>query len=163
MKKSPQCNLCSEPATVFVSMVIGKEVTQVCYCKKHATQKGILNTQGYDLADINEQIVKSLMKVKKGPICPHCGCGLDDCEQTGLMGCVQCYSTFKHLIQGSLKHIHKRSIHLGKMPTRLDDEVRRLRLELLESTLKRMIDEERYEDAAKIRDVVNLTKGLGDI
>lgn len=153
MKFHPKCDLCDSPATVFVSMVIGKEVTQACYCKKHAIEKGILNSQAYELGSKQLALMPSLPK--KGPICPNCGYTLEDCEKKGLMGCIYCYTTFLNLIQGSLKHIHKRSLHLGKVPKRIPIEVRQKHQELLNQMLKEMIVQERYEDAAKIKGSLN--------
>ncbi|MBQ3413795.1 MAG: UvrB/UvrC motif-containing protein [Clostridia bacterium] len=96
--------------------------------------------------------------------CNNCGITFDDIINTGKLGCGECYETFESKIAPLMREIQGSNKHEGRLGksknTNLDfsnkiesdkenDEI----LELKEQ-LKKAIKDERYEDAAKIRDEI---------
>ena len=102
--------------------------------------------------------------------CPNCGMSYDDFIQTGKFGCSECYDTFSERINPVLKNIHGSNTHIGRKSrmlnvnnkTKREDIVEKKNeeknenseLKELNNVLKKAIKEERYEDAAKLRDKI---------
>ena len=95
--------------------------------------------------------------------CNECGMTYDEFLDTGKFGCGNCYETFSAKIDPILKGIHNGNRHVGRKgienTTKLNknqnvDEKKLSKLDKLQLDLKNAIKEERYEDAAKIRDEI---------
>ena len=103
--------------------------------------------------------------------CKNCGLTYNDFIKTGLFGCSNCYETFKNPINSLLKNLHGTSKHIGRKailsnntieknykqkeekkskPSDKEDELRR--------ELDKAVNEERYEDAAKIKAEIDKLK-----
>lgn len=84
--------------------------------------------------------------------CLGCGIGLDEIKKTGKMGCPNCYSTFKKQLEILLPQMHAGNTkHCGK-------KIKRPSSKSIIADLKRqmetVIKEEKYEEAAIIRDKI---------
>lgn len=107
--------------------------------------------------------------------CNNCNMTYDDFISQGKFGCPDCYDVFESKIDLLLKRIHGNNEYLGRKPvnrisnnkdnannntSRNKDknleikDVKDNKLEKLQQDLKKAISEERYEDAAKIRDEI---------
>ncbi len=103
--------------------------------------------------------IESQTMVKR---CPGCGISFDDIARTGLCGCPQCYTTFYDQLLPTLSRIHGKLEHLGKVSKATEESVKEAKLKELEAQLKQAVDEQRYEDAAKIRDEIAGVKSSPD-
>ena len=122
----------------------------------------------------NELMPSLTNKVTK---CKNCNMTYDDFIKTGMFGCEECYDTFSNPIDALLKNLHGTARHIGRIPgakaskIKIDDENSKdsennsneasnknaknepeSKKEKLQAELEKAIKEERYEDAAKIRD-----------
>lgn len=99
--------------------------------------------------------------------CDSCGSTFDDIINTGRYGCANCYDVFEDKmdpilkkLQGANRHngrlgkISDNNIKLNKNETQRSENTADNKLEKLQEQLKQAIKEERYEDAAKIRDEI---------
>lgn len=99
--------------------------------------------------------------------CKSCGNTFDDFLNTGEFGCSNCYNIFEDRITPILKNLQGASKHIGrgyKKITSKDNLKENIvekssnkeenKLEKLKKDLQKAIKEERYEDAAKIRDEI---------
>ena len=114
--------------------------------------------------------------------CKKCGMTYDEFIEKGMFGCSECYETFSNPIDSLLKNLHGTSKHVGRHPElkqykkkeielnkEIDDKKKynngnnveekedkedkeNSKKEKLQIELEKVIKEERYEDAAKIRD-----------
>lgn len=88
-------------------------------------------------------------------VCPSCGMSYRDFQQTGKIGCADCYRTFRPQLEPLLRRIHGSSVHRGKIPHRtggtleLKHEIGMLRQQLQES-----VAQEEFEKAAEYRDKI---------
>ncbi len=98
--------------------------------------------------------------------CKNCNMTFDEFINTGKLGCSNCYETFSEKIDPMLKRLHGSNRYLGRkaninkasVKPKIEEEKPKVtKKEELEQSLKKAISEERYEDAAKIRDKI---KGL---
>lgn len=114
--------------------------------------------------------------------CDNCGMTYHEFTDTGKFGCSHCYDIFSNFLDPVLKNIHGSNTHVGrrsrltsadkkkvaedvekahekvngrntKKTNKVKDE-KEEQIEKLNADLKLAIKEERYEDAAKIRDEI---------
>ena len=53
--------------------------------------------------------------------CPKCGTSLRDFEQTGMLGCIECYNTFNESIMRMLMRSQANTRYVGRAPGNLPD------------------------------------------
>ena len=87
--------------------------------------------------------------------CPSCGLTYADFKKIGRLGCGECYNTFRKYLGPLLKRIHGSTQHTGKSPL-IAGKPRKKKIDLqaLRIRLARAIEEEAFEEAAKIRDQI---------
>lgn len=73
----------------------------------------------------------------------------------GRFGCNECYNAFGDTAFRTIKRIHGRKRHIGKMPKRTSGTLS-LKRKLVEmrTKLEEHVIKEEYEDAAKLRDKI---------
>jgi protein arginine kinase activator len=105
-------------------------------------------------------------------VCDECNTSFNDFLNTGKMGCANCYKTFRKKLIPILKRIQGGTEYLGgtagsesndstentklkknNLNVEVEDKIK-----LLEKNLKKCIQEENYEEAAKIRDEIKIEK-----
>ncbi len=152
-----KCHFCGEPATVHLTQIVGGKVQKVHLCEKCAKEKGVSDPSVFSLADIllggepeGERVLS-----KNEPTCPQCGFTQSDFKKTGRLGCAHCYEVFSEIVDSMLRDMHKGVIHKGKMPAKfLRHQFYQRRLEDLQESLHKAVGEERYEEAALLRDEI---------
>ena len=101
--------------------------------------------------------------------CNNCGYTFDDILNSGRLGCENCYNIFESELDPIIKRIQGSNRHVGRIGKILDNKIDeklenkkeiekeekpKTKLEKLQDDLKEAVKEERYEDAAKIRDEI---------
>lgn len=87
--------------------------------------------------------------------CPDCQTSFDTVRRSGFLGCDKCYQTFGDSIEAMLSKIQPSTTHKGKLSGADGKKIERENtLKSLEEELKRAIIEEKYEDAAVLRDKI---------
>ena len=96
--------------------------------------------------------------------CDSCNSTFDDIINTGRYGCANCYDVFEDRMDPILKKLQGANRHNGRLGKISNNKVKfdnteksnniKNELESLQDELKKAIKEERYEDAAKIRDKI---------
>lgn len=99
--------------------------------------------------------------------CDSCGSAFDDIINSGRYGCANCYDVFEDRMDPILKKLQGSNRHNGRLGKISDNKVKfekdennknsnssENKLQKLQDDLKLAIKEERYEDAAKIRDEI---------
>ena len=89
--------------------------------------------------------------------CPHCGITFEEFRAKGRFGCPRDYEVFREALVPLLQKMHGGAQrHVGRLPrgqdeveTTVGDRLLQLRRELHEA-----ITEEKYEDAARLRDEI---------
>jgi len=94
--------------------------------------------------------------VRKAPgPCTICGLTYDQFKTTGKLGCEACYQAFPKEIVALFKNVQNSSRHEGKYPKRFGTQIRQQQeVDKLRSNLKAAINDENYEEAARIRDQI---------
>jgi len=164
------CDECKEkPATVHLTQVYNGQINESHLCEDCAAQKSglifgpshkfsIPNILGgmfgaiYNVQDVSESSTK----------CSNCGMSYQDIKRVGKLGCSECYKVYEPELESSLRSIHGNSKHLGKIPVRGGEKVLvKRQIEELKNQIQEAVREEKYEQAAQIRDrVIEMEKKL---
>ena len=101
--------------------------------------------------------------------CDNCGYTFEDIVNTGKLGCENCYSVFENRLDPIIKKIQGSNKHVGRTGKIIDSKISEKinnkdsktennkdvsKVEKLQNDLKKAIKEEKYEEAAKIRDEI---------
>lgn len=91
--------------------------------------------------------------------CEDCGMGIDELMKKGRPGCSSCYKTFADVLMRPLKQIHGANRHIGKLPQRAGEGLRKAsEIEKLNSKLNKAVMEQNFEYAAELRDKIKELK-----
>jgi len=152
------CDVCKEKqANVFFTQIINGQVQKVNLCDDCSKQKGVTDPTGFALAELLLGIGQEPASEAKSAerTCERCGLTQSDFKRAGRLGCAGCYDVFHDEIEALLKNIHKGTRHVGKVPSRAAASAVTHRLETLRTDLAKAIDDENFEDAARLRDEIN--------
>lgn len=107
-----------------------------------------------------------LLEQVKDVKCESCGYTFNDIVNSGRYGCANCYDVFEDRMDPILKKLQGANRHTGRLGKISDNNVKFDKTSdnnvenenngksKLEEELKKAIKEERYEDAAKLRDEI---------
>ncbi len=174
------CDICqSEKATIFFSQMAEGKLQKVNLCKSCADEKGVTDPTGFALADMLEGMGKQAALdtgvAKHELVCGSCGFTQTDFKKTGRFGCADCYGVFDEGLDGLLEAMHKHTHHVGKVPASAPDPSDRLsassplpagepnpraRLSELKQALSKSVEDEDYEEAARLRDAISRLETL---
>ncbi len=164
------CQKCqSRPATVHVVRVVNQEKEEEYLCEICAAEKGHFQlSPANTLQNFFPQLAQlwapaGMMEPTVGPSCPLCGMTLRELSQTGRPGCPQCYEAFGSQLRPLLARIHGNPQHRGLRPGEaaaptpvaappLTEAERRL--QGLRQKMQGLVTEERFEEAAALRDEI---------
>lgn len=152
-----KCKRCSKPATLHITELRSGTVQELHLCESCAQQ--YLNQEQDDATD---EGAGSSQKEGEAPpeeldhlVCPNCGMTFREFRSQGRLGCPHDYVAFAKELKPLLENIHGDTQHNGKFPKRAPHASQlQYRLIKLRSDLRRAIDEEEYEAAARIRDEI---------
>ena len=87
--------------------------------------------------------------------CARCGYSYDQLQESGLLGCPECYDAFRERILPMLRRYHREIGHVGKAP-RAEGPRASLRREMaeLKTAIEAAIAREAFEEAARLRDAI---------
>jgi len=157
------CSICKEKeATVHYTQIIGDKMQKVDLCEACSKTKGINDSSSFSLADLmlglgaSQEIEEASGGVQLK--CSRCGYSQEDFKKSGRLGCPECYKVFADGLEGLLKTMHKGTRHVGKVPEALRQN-RDLsdRLKTLQRRLAKTVEDEDFEQAAKLRDEIKQT------
>lgn len=145
-----KCDICDNEATVFLTQIINGQMTTVNLCDACSKAKGVTDETGFGLAEAFLSAAPG--GAESELVCPACGFTSAQLKKIGRMGCPECYTTFRHSIEGLLKSMHKGTRHVGKAPQHLVARaVASAGIAHLRQELEQAVREERYEDAARLK------------
>ncbi len=174
------CDNCGKrEANVKYSENINGRKKELHLCEKCSQKLGIGNMDfnmpidfssffGELLEDFGTTEFMPLFNDVKNLKCENCGYTFEDIVNTGRLGCGNCYNVFEERLDPIIKKIQGSSIHIGRTGKMIDTQIGKKfdknkednnnkdisELDKLQNSLKQAIKEERYEDAANIRDEI---------
>ncbi len=145
------CEKCGKNhATTHIKTAVNGVAKEYNLCSDCAAQIGYGGSISGMLASL---LGESASKTKKQ--CSFCGTTFGEIAKSGRVGCGQCYSTFKDELLPYIKRIHGATNHIGNMPTKACDiNPSEISVSNLKQELAELIKEEKYEQAAVVRDKI---------
>lgn len=153
-----KCDLCGvNEATVHLTEVVNDQKSEMHLCVSCAEERsGEIKTQ-FGLKEFLSGLAEVGMPVeaegRTRARCATCGMTLADFKRVARLGCSDCYGSFRAQLGPLLRRIHGSTVHVGKSPL---PEVKPLKEDAKEvrTQLALAIQEERFEDAARLRDKI---------
>ena len=167
-----KCQHCNQnEATTHIKKVVTGKKEEMYLCSECAKELGVMDE--FKMPTMSEMFSDSFLGNFLGAgvaamnslagvdRCSSCGSSFNDIVNSGRIGCADCYDKFEDKLEPSIRKIHGKTKHIGKFITYSDDEKKAeekpqvSELDSLKEQLKTAISEQRFEDAAVIRDKIN--------
>ena len=158
-----KCQFCDNPATVHQTVIAGGKMQKMHLCEACARKHDLFSDQGGP--QIN---MKALLNLLVGPFqlhhpaaldpaaltCPACGLQYAEFRAEGRLGCPADYDAFRAALEPLLERIHRSLRHAGKAPRTFRRQAREAELRELRKQMQAAAAAERYEEAARLRDLI---------
>ncbi|WP_246945456.1 UvrB/UvrC motif-containing protein [Bacillus pinisoli] len=174
------CQECQQrPATLHFTKIINGEKSEIHLCDHCAKEKGELsmfsNGDGFSF----NNLLAGLLNFEHKPFqkdssnaftpteviqCERCKLTFQQFAKVGRFGCSNCYKAFQHQLDPVIRRLHSgNTVHSGKIPKRIGGSIHvKKQISLLRGELKDLIENEEFEQAAKLRDKIReLEASLG--
>ena len=153
-----KCERCSSPATVHITEVLGEgkfeehHVCEQCFKQYNLEAQGKVPGKALTPASAVAELDESLFGQQE---CPDCGIKFVDFRNNHRLGCSRDYQVFHAELLPLLENIHGDTRHCGKTPRRYPQtKIAEAELLQLRQRLKRAVEREDYEEAARLRDQI---------
>lgn len=155
------CENCkSKPASVHITQIIGGKKKELNLCSGCASHMGI--AIGASMFEPMEALLASLLEpveenAARSARCPSCGSDFSVFQNTGRLGCPQCYQVFTAELMPFIQKTQRGQTHTGARPDaaghKQADSTRQT-LENARQALSKAIQSEEFEQAAALRDQI---------
>lgn len=157
--KCEKCGL--NEATTHIRSIVNGVVKEYNLCSSCANEGGYINHSN-SLTGMLASMFGDFLSTTSGVQtletvrCPVCSSSFNDIAKSGKAGCTECYKTFKSELLPYLKRVHGSTKHVGKIPNNAPIMVvdNKETIDSLRMELNRLVSEERYEEAAVLRDKI---------
>jgi protein arginine kinase activator len=162
------CEKCHKnPATVFMTQIVNGQKTELRLCPECSFKSEIpISFENIFQGFLNS--LQSMAQASNRPEtlpsipCSVCSMTYEQFKSCGKLGCAHCYQVFANEMSALLKNVQGSIRHEGKFPRRSGVELRQKReVEQLRAHLAKAIEEENYEEAARLRDYIKELNAQG--
>ncbi|MBQ7202588.1 MAG: UvrB/UvrC motif-containing protein [Eubacterium sp.] len=164
-----KCTHCNErQANTHIKRIINGKREEMHLCSECAKELGVMSDFEFEpfsmdsffgnLLGAGAHALNQLAGIDR---CTYCGTTFNDVINSGQVGCAHCYDKFENELAPSIEKLHGKTKHIGKSVTyteEADDKKPEPKLsekEQLKAELKLAVQEQRFEDAAVLRDKIN--------
>ncbi|MBI3313515.1 MAG: UvrB/UvrC motif-containing protein [Candidatus Omnitrophica bacterium] len=156
------CNVCGvNEATVHLTEIVNNQMIEVHLCETCAQEKGTDFKTHFSIDDLLAGLTDITKQIKQGEkkasslCCSGCGMTYEEFGKSGRLGCATCYEAFSKMLLPLIKRIQRSTHHVGKKPSKIPRATRSVHdLRVLQDRLRKSVQTESFEDAAKIRDEI---------
>lgn len=156
-----KCEKCGQnDATIHLVRIENGVTNETHMCAGCAAQNGML-TGSVSLKDMLTSFM-TVQPAEPPKACSQCGYTIADIKKTGFVGCENCYVDLRQELLPMIQAIHGSIVHVGKTPQQSGYAAADTELDALQVKLHSAVQEERYEEAAQLRDrISNLQQSKG--
>lgn len=161
------CNICgTQEATIHLTEIVNNQMVEIHLCETCAQEKGTDFKTHFNFGDLLAGLGPDTGKQEKGAgerrpalRCGECGMSYEDFGKTGRLGCAACYTSFSKILSPLIKRVQRANHHLGKRPSKMREASPQTSggnqdLKLLQERLRKSIQTEAFEEAARLRDEI---------
>ncbi len=152
------CQSCGQPSSVHLCHpTSGQEPFELHLCTSCAEKQNLLVGKDLQISAsvqimVNKfggEAAENLARLT----CPACGLHYAEFRSQGRLGCPHDYEAFRTGLLPLLERIHRKTVHIGKRPKQRPKATFAEVLELRQQ-LREAINQEAYERAAQLRDLI---------
>ncbi len=174
-----KCQKCGvNEATTHIKTMINGQYTEYYLCPDCADKMGYSNMFGDFSTEFSNLLGSffgnALPERTQATRCPFCGSTYNDIVKNGIVGCSQCYDTFRDELVPTIRRIHGNTTHCGKKSTQWRNSLQNKKiatvqkkeltttnskLDNLKKQLQEAIQAQEFEQAAKLRDDIKEMEG----
>jgi protein arginine kinase activator len=163
------CEKCKKAiATVHLTEINGGKREENHLCEECARTMNLPHKQAISISELLGALMEKGQKKHRGSRekreCPDCGISFSEFQNNGRLGCANDYKIFEKELAQLLKKVHGSTKYIGKVPDGSSKTpIYQNELMRLKHRLKKVIQIEDYEDAARIRDrIIELEELVGE-
>ena len=151
-----KCQRCPKQATLHITEVLGEDRFEEVHLCEECAKKYLYEPQQKKAA----KAADPLGAAEEDPEglgdkqCEACGIKFVEFRNHGRLGCPHDYDAFRVGLEPLLRRIHRATRHVGKTPRQGASPRRAAELVELRRQLQAAVDAERYEEAARVRDLL---------
>lgn len=146
------CDVCKKNEATYHKVTdINGVVKEEHLCSKCAFKKGINKLDLFNFRDFFGNLIDDFSLDKEKLFCKNCLTSYEDFINSGLVGCSDCYDSFRKQITDMLSDVQFGTKHTGKRIEGKHEQTKEEKLADLQEQLKKAVAEERFEDAIVIK------------
>jgi protein arginine kinase activator len=154
-----KCQSCGQAATVHLTEIVNGKKKEKHFCAECAEKQELLKQQELNLTAILQSVIGTHVGGQTDELsrltCPSCGIKYMEFKAAGRCGCPQDYDVFREPLLPLLERIHRGVKHVGKVPPHaLQHAALQTELRDLRQQLRTAVEQESYEEAARLRDLI---------
>jgi len=167
-----RCQKCDKPATFHITELTGGKPHELHLCEDHAREYLTSSSEeaagsGSMAATLAQQVAQQMVVGQTAEelaeldqqSCPVCGITFYEFRSRGRLGCPHDYVCFQGQLEPLILNVHGEVRHKGKSPRRCaDGSEERTRLIRARREMKEAIENENYERASELRDLIRRTE-----
>jgi len=160
------CQRCNkQQATIHLTEILNNEKRERHLCEDCAREEGVAIKAQINLQDVLSGMLDAHESAGRDANlrCPDCGITYAEFRNQGRLGCPHDYDVFAEPLHEVLEKVHGATEHTGKLPLRAGCDTRGQReLMQLRRRLQDAVEAERYEEAARLRDLIHEKEAAGE-
>lgn len=162
------CEKCGKNnATTHIKSVVNGVVREINLCGYCAAKEGYSGLAHNSLAGMLASMfgdVTGFAPSVAAKKCSVCGSTFSDIAESGRVGCSECYKAFYEELLPYLKRVHGGTKHAGRVPNKapLMVKPKEITVDDLRLKLNELVREEKFEEAAVIRDKIKEMEEKGN-
>ncbi len=148
------CQMCNKhTATTKLKTTVNGLTAELNLCPECLASYGYSNFGSFGFNDLFSGVFAK-DKESKLKRCKKCDKTFDQIVKSGKVGCENCYTEFKAEFKPLFLKIHSANKHKRSFDENNDNEIFQLK-----SKLQQLVENEEYEKAAEIRDIIREKQG----
>ena len=148
-----KCQRCPKQATYHITEVLGEDKFDEAHLCEDCAKKYLHEPQPKPAGKGAPAAEEAEAEAPGGKPCEACGLKFVEFRNHGRLGCPHDYDAFRDDLVPLLESVHGDTRHTGKSPRRLPKaKAGQVELARLRRKLQQFVTEEKYEDAARVRD-----------
>ena len=148
------CQMCNKhTATTKLKTTVNGLTRELNLCPECLAVYGYSNFGSFGFNDLFSSafVKKNEISIKR---CSQCNKTFDEIVKSGKVGCENCYKDFKSEFKPLISKIHGATKHKSSFEDNSGNEISELKVKL-----QQLVENEEYEEAAKLRDIIRKKQG----
>jgi len=157
-----KCQRCPKQATLHITEVLGEDRFEEVHLCEDCAKKYLYEPQQKTKAKAADPLAGAAEDPEAvgDQQCEVCGIKFVEFRNHGRLGCPHDYDAFKDDLTPLLESVHGDTKHAGKVPRRVPKaKGGQLELAQLRRKLQQLVTDEKYEEAARVRDQIRQLEG----